>query len=71
MINSRACDSERQEPGADRSGTIGLLIFKQLVYEASQFARGGGGRLGRSTVGLPVEDAQTSLGTTRRLSGQS
>ena len=47
---------------------VGLLVFKQVVDEASQFTCCGGGCLGRSKVGLftPVEDAQTSLGTTRR-----
>ena len=46
---------------------VGLFVFEQVVNEASQFARCGRGRLGRSKVGLltPVEDAQTGLGTAR------
>ena len=43
---------------------VGLLVFKQVVDEASQFACGGRCGLGRSKVGLftPVEDAKTGLG---------
>ena len=52
---------------------VGLFVFEQVVNEAGQFARCSSGGLGRSKVGLltPVEDAQTGLGTARRLSGQS
>ena len=52
---------------------VGLLVFKQVIDEASQFACCGGGCLGCSEVGLftPIEDAQTGLGTPCRLSGQS
>ena len=52
---------------------VGLLVFKQVIDEASQFTRCSSGGLGRSKMGLltSVEDAQTGLGTARGLSGQT
>jgi hypothetical protein len=50
---------------------VGLLVFKQVVDEASQFACGVRCGLGRSKVGLftQVEDAKTGLGA--QASGKS
>ena len=52
---------------------VRLLVFKQVVDEASQFACCSGGCLRRSEMGLltPVEDAQAGLRTPCRLSSHS
>jgi hypothetical protein len=52
---------------------VGLLVFKQVVDEASQCACGGRCGLGRSKVGLftPVEDAKKGLGHRRAVKSKA